>query len=79
MKSSALDPAVMRRAAATFEFTRPNAEQRFIVLRNAFPDSVCSETDCAVTAECSSAEPLAWKSMLAIVVPVHIVCKFEPV
>ena len=42
---SALDPAVMRRAAATFEFTRPNAEQRFVVLRNAFPDSVCSETD----------------------------------
>ncbi len=42
---SALDPAVMRRAAATFEFTRPNADQRRIVLRNAFPEYVCSEAD----------------------------------
>jgi AAA+ superfamily predicted ATPase len=42
---SALDPAVKRRAAATFEFTRPNAEQRRMVLRNAFPDYVCSEPD----------------------------------
>ena len=42
---SALDPAVMRRAAATFEFSRPNAEQRFMVLRNAFPNGVCSESD----------------------------------
>ncbi|QDV85399.1 AAA family ATPase [Stieleria magnilauensis] len=41
----ALDPAVMRRAAATFEFTRPNADQRRIVLRNAFPEYVCSEAD----------------------------------
>ena len=40
---SALDPAVMRRAAATFEFTRPNADQRRIVLRHAFPEYVCSE------------------------------------
>ena len=44
---SALDPAVMRRAAATFEFTRPNADQRRIVLRNAFPEYVCS--DAAIT------------------------------
>tara|TARA_R110002111_G_scaffold177181_1_gene243214 strand:+ start:18527 stop:19453 length:927 start_codon:yes stop_codon:yes gene_type:complete len=42
---SALDPAVMRRAAAIFEFTRPNAEQRRMVLRNAFPEYVCSESD----------------------------------
>lgn len=42
---SALDPAVMRRAAATFEFTRPNAEQRRVVLRNAFPEYVCSESE----------------------------------
>lgn len=42
---SALDPAVMRRAAATFEFSRPNAEQRRIVLRDAFPDYVCTESD----------------------------------
>ncbi len=42
---SALDPAVMRRAAATFEFARPNAEQRQLVLRNAFPEYVCSESD----------------------------------
>jgi len=40
---SALDPAVMRRAAATFEFTRPNADQCRIVLRHAFPEYVCSE------------------------------------
>ncbi len=40
---SALDPAVMRRAAATFEFTRPNAAQRLMVLRNAFPEYVCSD------------------------------------
>ena len=42
---SALDPAVMRRAAATFEFTRPNAEQRRLVLRAAFPEYVCSESE----------------------------------
>ncbi len=42
---NALDPAVMRRAAATFEFTRPNAEQRNMVLRNAFPEYVCSNAD----------------------------------
>ncbi|QEG35822.1 AAA family ATPase [Bythopirellula goksoeyrii] len=41
----ALDPAVMRRAAATFEFSRPNAEQRRVVLRNAFPEYVCSESE----------------------------------
>lgn len=42
---SALDPAVMRRAAATFEFARPNAEQRQLVLRNAFPEYVCSDSE----------------------------------
>lgn len=42
---SALDPAVMRRAAATFEFSRPNAEQRRIVLRDAFPEYVCTDSD----------------------------------
>jgi AAA+ superfamily predicted ATPase len=31
----ALDPAIMRRAAATFTFDRPTAEQRDVVLRNA--------------------------------------------
>ena len=35
----------MRRAAATFEFTRPNPEQRRIVLRNAFPEYVCSDAE----------------------------------
>lgn len=44
---SALDPAVMRRASATFEFTRPNSEQRRQVLRNAFPDYLCSESELA--------------------------------
>lgn len=48
---SALDPAVMRRAAATFEFTRPNAEQRSMVLRNAFPDYVCSDADLSQVVE----------------------------
>lgn len=42
---SALDPAVMRRAAATFKFTRPNAKQRRLVLRKAFPEYVCSEPE----------------------------------
>jgi AAA+ superfamily predicted ATPase len=42
---SALDPAVMRRAAATYEFKRPNAEQRRMVLRNAFPEYVCSKPE----------------------------------
>ena len=42
---SALDPAVLRRAAAIFEFTRPNAEQRRLVLRSAFPEYVCSESE----------------------------------
>lgn len=42
---SALDPAVRRRAAATFEFARPNAEQRSMVLRNAFPNYVCNDAD----------------------------------
>ena len=42
---SALDPAVMRRAAAVFEFKRPNAQQRRLVLRNAFPEYVCSDAD----------------------------------
>ncbi len=42
---SALDPAVMRRAAATFVFTRPNAEQRRMVLRSAFPEYVCTEAE----------------------------------
>ncbi|MCA9217177.1 MAG: AAA family ATPase [Planctomycetales bacterium] len=42
---SALDPAVVRRAAATFEFTRPNAEQRRMVLRYAFPEHICSESE----------------------------------
>ncbi|GAA0927305.1 AAA family ATPase [Streptomyces thermoalcalitolerans] len=32
----ALDPAVMRRAAATFTFTRPSDEQRYAVLTRAF-------------------------------------------
>jgi len=41
----ALDPAVLRRAAATFEFTRPNPDQRRVVLRNAFPEYVCSDAD----------------------------------
>jgi len=48
---SALDPAVMRRAAATFEFTRPNADQRFSVLRNAFPKYVCSDADLSQVVE----------------------------
>ncbi|WP_424187682.1 AAA family ATPase [Actinokineospora sp. G85] len=30
---NALDPAIMRRAAATFTFTRPDAEQRLAILR----------------------------------------------
>jgi AAA+ superfamily predicted ATPase len=48
---SALDPAVMRRAAATFKFARPNAEQRLMVLRNAFPEYVCSDSDLKRVAE----------------------------
>jgi len=42
---NALDPAVLRRAAATFEFTRPNSGQRRAVLRNAFPEYVCSDSE----------------------------------
>lgn len=47
----ALDPAVLRRAAATFEFSRPNAEQRRAVLRNAFPQFVCSDAELAQIVE----------------------------
>lgn len=52
---SALDPAVMRRAAATFEFTRPNADQRRLVLRNAFPEYVCSDADLSQVVEITGA------------------------
>lgn len=52
---SALDPAVMRRAAATFEFARPNAEQRSMVLRNAFPEYICSNADLSRVVELTGA------------------------
>ncbi len=48
---SALDPAVLRRAAATFEFKRPNAKQREAVLRDAFPGQVCSASELARVVE----------------------------
>jgi AAA+ superfamily predicted ATPase len=53
---SALDPAVMRRAAATFEFTRPNAEQRHLVLRNAFPEFVCSDEELSRVVELTGSD-----------------------
>lgn len=42
---SALDPAVLRRSAATFRFSRPNPEQRKAVLRNALPDGILSDAE----------------------------------
>ena len=36
----AIDPAISRRAAATFEFTRPDATQRTAILQHLFADAV---------------------------------------
>ncbi len=46
-RSSAIDPAVKRRAAQIFEFGRPNNEQRADVLRRAFEGAGLSEGDLA--------------------------------
>ncbi len=45
----------MRRAAATFEFSRPNPDQRRMVLRSAFPEYVCSESDLSQVVEMTGA------------------------
>lgn len=44
-RERALDPAVMRRAAATFQFGRPNDEQRHAVLAEALADTGLTHTD----------------------------------
>lgn len=44
---SALDPAILRRSAATFRFSRPNTVQRMAVLRNALPEEVLSDSELA--------------------------------
>jgi SpoVK/Ycf46/Vps4 family AAA+-type ATPase len=46
-RSSAIDPAVKRRAAQIFEFHRPNDEQRADVLRRAFNGAGLTERDLA--------------------------------
>lgn len=48
---SAIDPAVRRRAAAIFEFQRPNSEQRHAVLRDALDGSGFDEKQLHVLAE----------------------------
>lgn len=47
----AIDPAVRRRAAAVFEFHRPNRAQRLQVLRDAFSKSGFGETDLQAIAD----------------------------
>jgi SpoVK/Ycf46/Vps4 family AAA+-type ATPase len=46
-RKSAIDPAIQRRAAAIFEFGRPNDEQRAAVLQRAFDGAGLSDNDLA--------------------------------
>lgn len=48
---SAIDPAIQRRAAEIFTFSRPNTEQRAAVLAAAFHDSGLSDQEIAELAE----------------------------
>jgi hypothetical protein len=48
---NAIDPALRRRAAATFQFERPTEEQRAVVLRSALADSGFSEPQILVLAK----------------------------
>lgn len=44
-RGSAIDPAIRRRAAAIFEFERPNDEQRAVILKRAFKGTGMSDAD----------------------------------
>ena len=48
---SAIDPAIQRRAAEIFTFSRPNTEQRATVLAGAFHDSGLTDKEIAKLAE----------------------------
>lgn len=48
---SAIDPAVRRRAAAVFEFTRPNLDLRMKLVKDRLQGSGLSEDDCKEIAE----------------------------
>jgi ATPase family associated with various cellular activities (AAA) len=50
-RSSAIDPAIQRRAAEIFTFSRPNTEQRATVLAGAFHDSGLTDQEIAKLAE----------------------------